>query len=90
MDKKELKSWLRSIITGLVANPSSIEIEEVEDEMGVLFTVRVHKNDEGKVIGKKGSIASAIRTVLRSAGFLNDIRASMMIDVGTDFEPKER
>lgn len=91
MDSDQLQEWLGNIIKGLVSVPDSVEVEKTTDEMGVLYTVRVAPEDRGKVIGKEGSIANAIRTVLRSAGRLIDVRASMKVDVpNSSFAPRER
>ena len=58
--------------------------------IGVLFIVKVDENDRGKVIGKKGSIAEALRVITRSAGRLIDIRTSMKIEApGSRFAPKD-
>lgn len=86
MDK--LTEWLISVVGGLVSDPSKIEVVRTEDEQGVLFTVKVGKEDAGKVIGKNGTIAGAIRTLLRSAGMtMEDIRASMKVDApGSKFQ----
>lgn len=87
MNEQSLQSWLESLIHGLVSFPQSVQIEKKIDEEGILFIVKVHESDRGKVIGKEGSIATAVRTVLRSAGRLIDLRASMKVDVpGSRFE----
>lgn len=86
----KITSWLRTVIGGLVSQPDKVEIEKTTDEQGVLFTVKVSKEDAGKVIGKAGVIANAIRTLLRSAGFLLDMRASMKIDAdGSKFQIRD-
>lgn len=91
MTKNEkLELWLKTVISGMVSNPNSIIIEKIEDDMGLLFNVSVHIEDRGKVIGKEGSIANALRIILRSAGRLEDVRASMKIFVpGSKFEVRE-
>ena len=80
MDSSQLKSWLVAILEGLVVHPEAITIKQTNDEMGVLYLVTVHRDDVGKVIGKQGKIADAIRTILRAVGQGSDIRASMKID----------
>jgi len=87
MDSKELQEWLKMILSGLVSNPDEIEIEHVSDEMGIKYTVRVAKDDRGKVIGKGGAIANALRTILRSAGYRGDIRASLIFDMPDHIYP---
>lgn len=78
MDK--LQNWLTLVVGGLVSKPDLVKVVATEDEQGILFVVSVSKEDTGKVIGKKGSIAEAIRVLLRSAGYIEDIRASMKVD----------
>ena len=92
METEKLQTWLTSLITGLVAYPEDIKIDIKVDEEGVMFVVQVNKDDCGKVIGREGVIASAIRTLLRSSGRLLDVRASMKIDAGTNFsiKPEDR
>lgn len=86
MDK--LTQWLTSVVEGLVSKPDEVSVVRTEDEQGVLFTVKVADVDAGKVIGKNGTIAGAIRTLLRSAGMtMEDIRASMKVDApGSKFQ----
>lgn len=76
---EELKNWLENIISGLVANPEEITISAKQDEQGTLFLVSVAKDDMGKIIGKHGNISNNIRSLLLSAGYIKDIRASMKI-----------
>ena len=91
MDSDNLQEWLIALVKGLVSKPESVEVEKTTDEMGVLYTVRVSAEDRGKVIGREGSIANAIRTVLRSAGMMINVRASMKVDVpDRDFTPRDR
>jgi len=76
-----LLDWFLAVIKGLVSNQDAVSIEKIEDEQGILFIVTVDDGDIGKVIGKQGTIAQALRTVLRSAGYLHDTKVSMKIDV---------
>ena len=86
----KLTEWLIQVVGGLVSKPDEVNVVRTEDEQGVLFTVKVAKEDAGKVIGKNGTIAGAIRTLLRSAGFMYDIRASMKVDApGSRFQLRE-
>lgn len=88
-ENDKLNKWLVAVIAGLVSNPDKVSVTSSEDEQGVLFVVTVSHDDVGKVIGKKGAIAQAVRTLLRSAGYLIDIRASMKVDApGSTFELK--
>lgn len=80
MDETNLESWLTTVLSRLVTKPKEIEVVKTIDEQGVLFTVKVADEDVGKVIGKKGVIAQALRTLLRSAGYMEDMRASMKVE----------
>lgn len=77
---EELSSWLMRVLRALVSNPDDVKIESREDEMGWLFTVKVHEDDVAMVIGKQGTNAEALRTLLRIVGGKYDVRASMKID----------
>jgi predicted RNA-binding protein YlqC (UPF0109 family) len=60
---------LHSIVEGLVEDKNNIVITEKEDETGaIILTFTVSKSDMGRVIGKQGKIAKAIRTILRAGG----------------------
>ena len=61
-----MKEVLEVIIKNLVNNKDAVEIKEVENEKSIVFEVKVADEDFGKVIGKQGKIAKAIRTVMKS------------------------
>ena len=58
---------LKTIAEALVENPEDVVVTEVSDDESVTLELRVNKNDMGKVIGKQGKIARAIRTVVKAA-----------------------
>ena len=62
-----LKELVTYIAKSLVDNPDSVEITEVEGEHTSVLELRVAKEDLGKVIGKQGRTARAIRTILAAA-----------------------
>ena len=66
------RAALAFIVAQLVDHPDSIEIEEVEDDQGVVLELRVHPEDVGKVIGKRGRTAKALRGLVHAAGALDD------------------
>lgn len=82
----ELQAWLKNVISAIVSDPDNIEIIQSEDEMGILFLVKVDKSDLGKVIGKEGQVAKALRTLVRSAAYVIGEKVSVKIDAGTRFE----
>ena len=63
-----MKELLHTIVAGLVDNPEAIEItqDEPNEEGVVVFHLRVAEDDMGRVIGKQGKIAKAVRAVMRS------------------------
>ena len=61
-----MKDSLEAIITSLVNDPSQVSINEVGGEKQVVLEVKVADNDMGKVIGKEGRIAKAIRTIMKA------------------------
>ncbi len=78
MDKDQ--EFLEYVVKALVDNPNDVKITRTVDEMGVLLTLSVHKDDMGKVIGRSGQTAKAIRTVLRVVGMKNDARVNLKIE----------
>lgn len=60
--------FLKFIVTNLVTNKDEIVIERKEDELGVLLTLKVNKDDMWSIIGKNGNIVSSIRTLLKILG----------------------
>lgn len=61
-----MKETLTTIIKSLVTDESAVSINEVEGEKSVIYEVRVAESDMGKVIGKEGRIAKAIRTIMKA------------------------
>lgn len=74
------QEFLDFVIKGLVDNPEAVKINRTVDEMGVLLTLDVSSEDMGKVIGKAGNTAKAIRTLLRVVGMKNNARVNLKIN----------
>lgn len=74
------QQFLEYVVKGLVDNPDAITINRTVDEMGVLLTLTVHKDDMGKVVGRQGATAKAIRTLLRVVGMKHDARVNLKIN----------
>ena len=62
-----MKTFLEAIVKPLVDNPDEVVITETENEDSVVYSLRVAQSDMGKVIGKQGRIAKAIRTLMKGA-----------------------
>lgn len=63
-----MKELLEYLARELVDEPDDVRVEEAEDERGIVLTLRVGPDDMGKVIGRGGRTARAIRTVMKAAG----------------------
>jgi predicted RNA-binding protein YlqC (UPF0109 family) len=63
-----VKELVEAIARALVDNPDEVQVRAVEGELVTVFELRVHASDLGKVIGRQGRIAQAIRTILSAAG----------------------
>lgn len=74
-----MKELLESIARSLVDNPDDVSVREVEGEKSLILELRVAEDDMGKVIGKQGRIAKAIRTVMKAAAMRNDKRVIVEI-----------
>lgn len=72
--------FLDYVIKGLVDTPDKVVITRTVDEMGVLLTLSVDPIDMGKVIGRSGNTAKAIRTLLRVVGMKNNARVNLKIN----------
>jgi len=76
----EDKDFLLSILKKLVENPDDVVVDRTVDEMGVLLTVKVNPDDMGKIVGKGGQTAKALRSLLRIIGSKNKSRVNMKIE----------
>jgi uncharacterized protein len=73
-------AFLEYVVKALVDNPESVEIVRTVDEMGVLLTLTVHADDMGKIIGKSGKTAEALRVLLRVVGMKHNARVNLKIN----------
>src|SRR3989344_1877989 len=72
--------FLEYVIKSLVDEPDKVEVDRKVDEMGVLLTLKVSAPDMGKVIGRSGNTAKAVRTLLRVVGMKNNARVNLKIE----------
>ena len=79
-DKERDQEFLEFVIKGLVEHPEDVKINRVVDEMGVLLTLDLNAEDMGKVIGRSGNTAKAIRTLLRVVGMKHNARVNLKIN----------
>ena len=74
-----MKELVEVIASALVDSPEDVVVTETEDEKQIVLNLTVAPEDMGKVIGKQGRIAKAIRTVVRDAGSKGDKK--IMVDI---------
>lgn len=80
------KEFLEVVVKALVENPADVVIDRTVDEMGVLLTLSVNQNDMGKIIGRSGNTAKAIRTLLRVVGMKHNARVNLKINEPEGYE----
>jgi predicted RNA-binding protein YlqC (UPF0109 family) len=73
------QQFVEYIVKSVVGHPEDVSIERIIDEKGVLLQLTVNPEDLGRVIGKKGSTAQSLRTLLRALGVKNDARYNLKI-----------
>jgi uncharacterized protein len=74
------QEFLEFVVKGLVEHPTDVKIGRSVDEMGVLLTLDLNADDMGKVIGRSGNTAKAIRTLLRVVGMKHNARVNLKIN----------
>lgn len=84
------EQFVSYIVKSLVSNPDDVVVARTIDEKGVLLELTVNPDDLGRVIGRKGSTAQSIRTLLRALGAKNEARYNLKItDNGVERKPSE-
>jgi len=73
------KDFVEYIVKQIVNHPDDVEVTRSVDEMGVLLSLKVHAEDMALVIGKQGSTARAIRSLVRIIGLRNRARVNFKI-----------
>ncbi len=74
-----MKELLETIARALVDYPDEVSVNEVEGDNITILELRVSKEDMGKVIGKQGRIAKAVRTVVKAAAVKENVRVAVEI-----------
>ena len=73
------QKFVEDVVKAIVENPGEVKTERRVDEMGVLIELHVNPEDMGKIIGKEGKTAKAIRTLLRVLGAKSNARINLKI-----------
>lgn len=74
------QEFLEYLVKSIVDHPDDVKVDRKVDEMGVLLALRVNPQDMGQVVGREGSTAKAIRTLLRIVGIKNNARVNLKIE----------
>ncbi len=74
------QAFLEYVVKALVDNGDAVQVARSVDEMGVLLTLTVAPEDMGKIIGRDGNIAKAIRTLLRVVGMKHNARVNLKVN----------
>lgn len=74
-----MKDLLEFLAKELVDNPDAVTVAEVTDDRGLLLQLHVDPDDMGKVIGRGGRTARALRALIRASGTRQDVHASVEI-----------
>lgn len=76
-----------SLVQGIVSHPEEVEVEEFYDDIGTIYGVRVHPEDIGRVIGREGRVANALRNVVKASATKLGVHAT--VEILTEDEPLE-
>ena len=79
-EKFKDQEFLQYVVEALVDEPSAVKVERKVDEMGVLLSLHIDPQDMGKIIGRNGNTAKAIRSLLRVVGLKNQARVNLKIE----------
>jgi predicted RNA-binding protein YlqC (UPF0109 family) len=74
-----VKDLVETVCKSLVDNPEDVKVTQIDGEQTTILELRVHQSDLGKVIGKQGRTARAIRTILAAAGMKQKRRFNLEI-----------
>jgi predicted RNA-binding protein YlqC (UPF0109 family) len=74
-----VKEFVEFLVRALVDEPDKVEVKEVRGERSVVYEVRVAPSDTGKIIGRQGRIAKALRTLVKAASAKSGTKAVVEI-----------
>ena len=76
-----MKELIEYLAKSIVSNPDDVVVSSTEnDDGGVTYTLQVHPDDKGRVIGRQGRVAQAIRSLLRVAAVKNGLHVNLEIE----------
>ncbi len=74
-----MKDLVEYIVKSIVSEPDQVKVTEEDSELGLLIKLEVSPEDKGRVIGKQGRVAEAMRTLLRVKAARNETRVRLEI-----------
>ncbi|MBI4119404.1 MAG: KH domain-containing protein [Parcubacteria group bacterium] len=74
------QEFLEYLVKSIVDHPDDVKVDRKIDERGVLLMLKVNSQDMGQVVGRKGSTAQAIRSLLRIVGIKHNARINLRIE----------
>jgi predicted RNA-binding protein YlqC (UPF0109 family) len=86
MEKPIYMEILERIIKSLVNNPDEVKITRSLDELGVLIKIKTHPQDMGLIIGRKGEMIKAIKTIMKAIGLKHHARLNIKVEEPDYFE----
>jgi predicted RNA-binding protein YlqC (UPF0109 family) len=86
MEKPAYQEVLENILQSLVNNPQDVKVQRIVDEMGVLLKVKLHPQDMGLIIGRKGEAIRAIKTIIKAIGTKHHARVNIKIEEPTPLD----
>lgn len=75
-----MKTLLEFLLNHLVTNPEDVSIEETEDDLGAVYSIRVNEEDMGRVIGRGGRVIRAIRKATQIRSHKDDVKARIVLE----------
>ena len=90
MTKPVDQEFLEYLVKSIVDHPDDVKVDRKVDEMGVLLDLRVNQEDMGMIIGRQGSTAKALRTLLRIVGARHNARVNLKIEEPEGAAPRPR
>lgn len=84
------QEFLEYLVKSIVDHPEDVKVDRKVDEMGVLLDLKVNQEDMGMLIGRQGSTAKALRTLLRIVGARHNARVNLKIEEPEGSAPRPR
>jgi uncharacterized protein len=82
-NRQQVIDWTSQLIKDLADKPEDLSVKATVDEKGLLITVYAPKGELGRLIGRQGATAEALRTIVNIYGFKYGARSSLKIDDAT-------